>query len=68
VGRIVFESEDITAYDKGRMRSIRRRMQMVYQDPYGSLNPRTNVGDIIGEPLSVQAQRPTPKSAKKNIW
>src|SRR5262249_35371 len=39
-GRIVFEGEDITTHDKERMRPIRRRMQMVYQDPYGSLNPR----------------------------
>src|SRR5258708_4141288 len=52
-GRIVFEGEDITTYDKQRMRPIRRRMQMVYQDPYGSLNPRMKVRDIIGEPLEV---------------
>jgi len=52
-GRIVFEGEDITSYDKERMRPIRRRMQMVYQDPYGSLNPRMKVRDIIGEPLAV---------------
>jgi oligopeptide transport system ATP-binding protein len=52
-GRIVFEGEDITFHDKERMRPIRRRMQMVYQDPYGSLNPRMKVRDIIGEPLAV---------------
>ena len=52
-GRIVFEGEDITQHDKERMRPIRRRMQMVYQDPYGSLNPRMTVRDIIGEPLEV---------------
>jgi oligopeptide transport system ATP-binding protein len=52
-GRILFEGEDITSYDKERMRPIRRRMQMVYQDPYGSLNPRMKVRDIIGEPLAV---------------
>ena len=52
-GRIVFEGQDITAHDKERMRPIRRRMQMVYQDPYGSLNPRMKVRDIIGEPLEV---------------
>jgi oligopeptide transport system ATP-binding protein len=52
-GRIVFEGDDIAHHDKARMRVVRRRMQMVYQDPYGSLNPRMRVRDIIGEPLEV---------------
>jgi oligopeptide transport system ATP-binding protein len=52
-GRILFEGHDITGYDKTRMRPVRRRMQMVYQDPYGSLNPRMKVRSIIGEPLEV---------------
>jgi len=52
-GRIEFEGEDITRHDSKRMRPIRRRMQMVYQDPYGSLNPRMKVADIVGEPLVV---------------
>ena len=52
-GRILFEGEDITHFDKARMRPLRRRMQMVYQDPYGSLNPRMRVADIVGEPLVV---------------
>jgi peptide/nickel transport system ATP-binding protein len=52
-GRIVFEGRDITVCGRDEMRPIRRRMQMVYQDPYGSLNPRMKVRDIIGEPLKV---------------
>jgi oligopeptide transport system ATP-binding protein len=52
-GRIVFEGEDITRLSAGEMRPIRRRMQMVYQDPFGSLNPRMTIGEIIGEPLEV---------------
>ncbi len=52
-GRIEFEGEDITHHDRARMRPIRRKMQMVYQDPYGSLNPRMTVADIVGEPLVV---------------
>lgn len=52
-GRIEFEGKDITGYDKAQMQPLRRRMQMVYQDPYGSLNPRMKVRDIIGEPLVV---------------
>ncbi len=52
-GRIVFDGEDITRHDRERMRPLRRRMQMVYQDPYGSLNPRMTARDIVAEPLVV---------------
>ena len=52
-GRIVFEGEDITHHSAKRMRPLRRRMQMVYQDPFSSLNPRMKVRDIVGEPLVV---------------
>src|SRR5579872_954038 len=52
-GRIVFEGEDITKLSAGEMRPIRRRIQMVYQDPFGSLDPRMTVAQIIGEPLEV---------------
>jgi oligopeptide transport system ATP-binding protein len=52
-GSIEFEGQDITHFSKDQMRPLRRRMQMVYQDPYGSLNPRMKVRDIVGEPLEV---------------
>jgi oligopeptide transport system ATP-binding protein len=52
-GKVIFEGEDITGWDKQRLRPLRRRMQIVYQDPYGSLNPRMKVRDIVGEPLAV---------------
>ena len=52
-GRIVFERHDITHLTAAAMRPLRRRMQMVYQDPFGSLNPRMKVRDVIGEPLVV---------------
>jgi len=52
-GRILFEGADIAKLDATAMRGVRRRMQMVYQDPYGSLNPRMTVRDIILEPLEV---------------
>jgi len=51
-GRILFEGIDITAQDRSSG-TFRRRMQMVYQDPYGSLDPRMRVRDIVGEPLVV---------------
>ena len=52
-GQVVFEGQDITGADRAEMRPIRRRMQMVYQDPFGSLNPRMKVSQIVGEPLEV---------------
>lgn len=52
-GRILFEGNDITHLDQSALRPLRRRMQMVYQDPFASLNPRMKIGDIISEPLTV---------------
>ncbi|HEU4407440.1 MAG TPA: oligopeptide/dipeptide ABC transporter ATP-binding protein [Polyangiaceae bacterium] len=52
-GRLVFEGRDITALSPSRMRPLRRRMQMVFQDHYASLDPRMNVRDIVAEPLEV---------------
>src|SRR5438309_7652635 len=50
-GRIVFDGRDISKLREGELRPIRRRMQMVFQDPFASLNPRHSVGRIVGEPL-----------------
>jgi peptide/nickel transport system ATP-binding protein len=50
-GRIVFDGRDITELGEGELRPLRRRMQMVFQDPFASLNPRHSVGRIVGEPL-----------------
>ena len=52
-GRIFFDGEDITVLAGEPLRRLRRRMQMVYQDPFGSLNPRMRVRDLVGEPLIV---------------
>ena len=52
-GKIFFEGEDITGIPKKEIRRLRRRMQMIFQDPFSSLDPRMTVGDIIGEPLAV---------------
>ena len=52
-GAISFEGRDVMAAGPGEMRGIRRRMQMVFQDPYGSLNPRKTVGAAIREPIRV---------------
>jgi peptide/nickel transport system ATP-binding protein len=52
-GRIVFDGQDITTLGEQALRPLRRRMQMVFQDPFASLNPRHSVGRIVGEPLRV---------------
>jgi oligopeptide transport system ATP-binding protein len=52
-GRIEFEGRDISHLSRGDLRPIRREMQMVFQDPYASLNPRKRVGSIIGTPLRI---------------
>jgi oligopeptide transport system ATP-binding protein len=52
-GRLVFDGTDISTLSRSRMRPYRRGMQMIFQDPYGSLNPRRRVGSIIGDPLAI---------------
>lgn len=52
-GEIIFDDIDITRKKSSEMRPFRRRMQIVFQDPYASLNPRMTVGDIVAEPLLV---------------
>ena len=52
-GRIEFDGRDVIHADHGELRSLRRRFQVVFQDPYASLNPRKSIGDIIAEPLRV---------------
>lgn len=52
-GHVYLDGEDITEYNDWRMRSVRKKVQMVFQDPYASLNPRMSVFDIIAEPLLV---------------
>ncbi len=52
-GTIEFDGIDITTLEGEKLRKIRRRMQMIFQDPYSSLNPRMTVGGIVGEPLGI---------------
>jgi peptide/nickel transport system ATP-binding protein len=53
-GKIVFDDHDITHLRQGRMRPLRRDIQMIFQDPYSSLNPRHTVGTIVGAPYHLQ--------------
>lgn len=52
-GKVFFRDQEITALGKNDLRKARRHMQMIFQDPYASLNPRMTVGNIIGEPLVI---------------
>ncbi|MCH2525321.1 MAG: ATP-binding cassette domain-containing protein [Dehalococcoidia bacterium] len=52
-GNVIFEGNDLTTMAARDLRAMRRRMQMIFQDPYGSLNPRMSAGNIVGEPLVV---------------
>ncbi len=52
-GTVVFNGRDITGFSRRQMREVRREIQIVFQDPYASLNPRMTVRDIVGEPLRI---------------
>ena len=52
-GKIIFDGHDISRISAGKMRPLRRDIQMIFQDPYGSLNPRRRVGSIIGDPFAI---------------
>jgi peptide/nickel transport system ATP-binding protein/oligopeptide transport system ATP-binding protein len=63
-GRVLFEGRDITHLKHRALRPLRREMQIIFQDPYSSLNPRKSVGQIIGEPFSIHK---TEKDAKTRV-
>jgi len=52
-GRVVFEENEVFSLDRGSLRRLRRRMQIIFQDPYGSLNPRMSVGSAIAEGIEI---------------
>ena len=52
-GEVIFEGQDISAWPKNRIRPLRQKMQLIFQDPYSSLDPRQSAGNIVGEPLTI---------------
>lgn len=52
-GKIILDGEDIRGYNSKKMRNVRKKVQMVFQDPYASLNPRMSIHDILAEPLQI---------------
>ncbi len=53
-GKVLFEQRDILSADKAELRRLRSQISLIFQDPYGSLNPRMTIGNIVGEPLKIQ--------------
>ncbi len=68
-GTLMLDGEDISRLSARQLRPYRRRMQMIFQDPYGSLNPRRRVGSIIGDPFAIHnvAEGPERKRAVQDI-
>lgn len=65
-GKVYYRDQDLTKVTPGEMRGLRRNIQIIFQDPYGSLNPRLKVGDIIGEPLEIH-KIGTPEERKDRV-
>jgi oligopeptide transport system ATP-binding protein len=66
-GEVWFQGNDVTRMDSDALRSLRRDMQIIFQDPYASLNPRLKVGAIIGEALTIHKLAPTQKAMEDRV-
>ncbi|HEY9446062.1 MAG TPA: dipeptide ABC transporter ATP-binding protein, partial [Burkholderiales bacterium] len=66
-GEIVFHGEDVTHAHGDQLQRYRRQMQVIFQDPYSSLNPRMTIGEIIAEPMLVYRLEPNRRSARKKV-
>jgi oligopeptide/dipeptide ABC transporter ATP-binding protein len=64
-GRVIFDGHDISNLSRRQLRPFRRDMQMIFQDPYNSLNPRRRVGSIIGEPFAVHGIADGPERKRR---
>ena len=66
-GQVLYRGEDVGRATSGRMRELRRKLQIIFQDPYASLNPRMRVGDILGEALRVHGLAPGAKAQASRV-
>jgi oligopeptide/dipeptide ABC transporter ATP-binding protein len=66
-GEVLFEGKDVMNLNKTQLREIRRDMQIIFQDPYASLNPRMTVADIVGEPLDIHKLAANKKERNKRV-
>ncbi len=66
-GRVTFDGADVTALDPAQMKAMRRRMQIIFQDPYASLNPRRTVAEIVGLPLKLHGLARTDAEEREKV-
>ena len=66
-GAVIFEGQDLTKLDPVALRAARKRVQVIFQDPYSSLNPRMTVGQIVAEPMAVHAIEPDAEARAKRV-
>src|SRR5258705_2202571 len=66
-GEVTFLGRNVTTLDKRSLRALRKEMQIIFQDPYASLNPRMTVGSIIGEALGIPKLAPTRKQREDPV-
>jgi oligopeptide transport system ATP-binding protein len=66
-GRILLAGEEITAFKASRLRAVRRRLQIIFQDPYASLDPRMTIANIVGEALDIHRLTPTKLARRQRI-
>jgi oligopeptide transport system ATP-binding protein len=66
-GEIIYDGRDLNKLDKKAMRPMRQRIQVIFQDPYSSLNPRMKIGDIIAEPMMVHQTEPDKAARDKRV-
>jgi oligopeptide/dipeptide ABC transporter ATP-binding protein len=67
-GRVLFNGEDIAAFDPPRLKRFRREAQIIYQDPYSSLNPRRRIGDLVAEPLDIHRVGAPAERQERVAW
>jgi len=66
-GSIVYNQSDITQLPRPELKALRKDIQLIFQDPYSSLNPRLTIGDAIAEPMSIRGIESTTKARKKRV-
>ncbi len=67
-GEVLFNGEDIIKFDQDKMRALRRKIQIIFQDPYASLNPRMTVGSILSEPMEIHGLNKGKEARQKRLY